>query len=217
MIDVPQQINASQRRVGGRALEAAGRRTVSITRTYDAPIEDVWDTCTNPERIPRWFLPITGELRPGGHYQLEGNAGGTIERCDPPHGFTATWEYAGSTGRIELSLSTQEGGGTLFELEHIAPDDEAKWAEFGPGAVGVGWDLGLRALTTHLISGESADPQAAARWGTSPEGREFITLSNQAWCDAWLASGVDPANARGAAERTLAFYTSIGAHTPDAS
>jgi len=217
MIDVMQQIDAAQRRVGGRALELGGARTVTITRIYDAPIADVWDTCTNPERIPRWFLPISGDLQIGGRYQLEGNAGGTIERCDPPHGFLATWEYAGNISRIELCLSAQEAGSTRLELEHIAPDDEAKWAEFGPGAVGVGWDLALLGLANHLRSGESADPQAAARWGASPEGRQFISLSSQAWSDAWLACGVDPAHARAAAEHTLAFYTSIGAHTPEVS
>jgi uncharacterized protein YndB with AHSA1/START domain len=50
---------------------------VTITQVYAAPVEDVWDACTNPARIPRWFLPVSGELRLGGRYQLEGNAGGT--------------------------------------------------------------------------------------------------------------------------------------------
>ena len=34
----------------------------------DAAIDDVWDACTNPERIPRWFLPVSGDLRLGGRY-----------------------------------------------------------------------------------------------------------------------------------------------------
>lgn len=38
----------------------------------------MWDACTDPERIPRWFLPISGDLRLNGRYQLEGNAGGAI-------------------------------------------------------------------------------------------------------------------------------------------
>jgi uncharacterized protein YndB with AHSA1/START domain len=57
--------------------------------------------CTNPERIPRWFLPVSGELKEGGRYQLEGNAGGTITRCDPPHGFDATWEMGSDMSWIE--------------------------------------------------------------------------------------------------------------------
>ena len=54
-----------------------------ISQVYAAAVGDVWDACTNPERIPRWFVPVSGDLRLGGRYQIEGNASGTIERCDP--------------------------------------------------------------------------------------------------------------------------------------
>src|SRR3954451_23605261 len=104
MIDVIHEINAVRRKVGSRTLEAGEARTVTITRTYAADLEDVWDACTNPERIPRWFLPISGELREGGRYQLEGNAGGIIQSCDAPHGFSATWEMGVDVSWIELRL-----------------------------------------------------------------------------------------------------------------
>jgi uncharacterized protein YndB with AHSA1/START domain len=107
MIDVTGQINAVRRRVGTRVLEAGEARTVTISQTYRAAIEDVWDACTNAERIPRWFLPVSGELKLGGRYQLEGNAGGTIERCDPPHSFSATWEYGGEVSWIEVRLTAE--------------------------------------------------------------------------------------------------------------
>src|ERR1700736_6700050 len=112
MIDVIHQLNAVRRQVGTRVLEAGEARTVIITLTYDATIDDVWDACTNPERIPRWFLPVSGELRLGGRYQLEGNAGGTIERCDPPRSFGATWEFGGGVTWIELQLSAASEGRT---------------------------------------------------------------------------------------------------------
>ena len=103
MIDVTQQINSVRRVVGTRVLDAGQARAVTISRTYAAAIEDVWDACTNAERIPRWFLPVSGDLRLGGHYQLQGNAGGTIERCDPPKSFFATWEFGGlCRGRAPL-------------------------------------------------------------------------------------------------------------------
>ena len=109
MIDVTQQINAVRRQVGKRVLEAGEARVVTIARIYHAELADVWDACTNAERIPRWFLPVSGELRLGGHYQLEGNAGGTIERCDPPRGFAATWEFGGDVSWIELRLEPDDG------------------------------------------------------------------------------------------------------------
>ncbi len=86
MIEVIELINAVRRRVGHRTLDAGEAHSVIISQVYAASIDDVWDACTNPIRIPRWFLPVSGDLKPGGHYQIEGNASGTIERCDPPRG-----------------------------------------------------------------------------------------------------------------------------------
>ena len=97
---------------------------------------DVWDACTNVERIPRWFLPITGDLVQGGRYQLEGNASGTIQTCTPPTGFSATWEYGGDVSWIEVRLSPESSERTRFELEHIAHVGDDIWAQFGPSAVG---------------------------------------------------------------------------------
>ena len=180
---------------------------VALAQTYDAPIEDVWQAVTSAERIPRWFLPVTGDLRVGGRYQLEGNAGGTIERCDPPHGFAATWEFGGSVSWIEVTLAAVDSSRTRFELEHVAPHDPERWATYGPGAVGVGWDLALPALALHLTSGETVDAAKAAAWAASEPGRLFATDASDRWCEASIAFGTDPGAARAAAERTTAFYT----------
>jgi uncharacterized protein YndB with AHSA1/START domain len=124
VIDVTHQINEVSREVGSRVLEAGQARTTTISQTYRASPDDVWDACTNAERIPRWFLPVSGELRLGGRYQLEGNAGGTIERCNPPRSFAATWEFGGQSRWIEVRLSSVGDDQTRLELEHIAHVDD---------------------------------------------------------------------------------------------
>src|SRR6187401_435985 len=122
-IDINEHISAVRRQVGTRTLEAGEARVVTLTRTYGAPVDDVWDACTSAERIPRWFLPISGELRVGGRYQLQGNAGGTIETCTPPHQLALTWEFGGEISWLELRLS-EHGEGTRLELEHLVPVNE---------------------------------------------------------------------------------------------
>jgi len=207
MIDVTQQINAVQRRVGTRVLAAGEARTVTISQTFGAAIEDVWDACTNAERIPRWFLPVSGDLRPGGHYQLAGNAGGTIERCDPPKSFFATWEYGGEVSWIEVRLTAEAAGRTRMEIEHIAHVGDQRGAEFGPGAVGIGWDMVVMGLSLHLSGSPPVDPQNSAAWAASEEGKRFMKLSGACWCEAHIASGDDEADARAKAARTIAAYT----------
>jgi uncharacterized protein YndB with AHSA1/START domain len=215
MIDVSHEINATRRTVGSRTLEAGDARVLTISRSYAAEPDDVWDACTNPERIRRWFLPISGDLREGGHFQLEGQAGGTILRCDAPRGFSATWEYGGEVSWIELRLTPDANGGTRFELEHTAAVGDTRWAEFGPGAVGVGWDLLMLGLGRYVETGTPPDPSEAAAWTMSADGKDFIRRSSEGWGDASIAGGTDPTSARAAAQRTTAFYTGEAAPPPE--
>ncbi|MFD0686166.1 SRPBCC family protein [Actinomadura fibrosa] len=205
MIDVTGQINAVRRRVGDRVLEAGTARTVTVSQTYGTTAEDLWDACTNPERIRRWFLPVTGDLRVGGRYQLEGNAGGTVETCDPPKGFTATWEFGGQTSWIEVRVTPEADDRARFELEHIALVDD-HWEQFGPGAVGIGWDMGLLGLALHLSS-DAGKPDLGPEWQESDEAKEFMRQSNEGWYEADVAAGAEPGEARTRADNTIAAYT----------
>lgn len=207
MIDVTQQISAVRRHVGTRVLEAGEARVITFSQAYDTDVEDLWDACTNIERIPRWFLPITGDLRVGGKYQLQGNAGGTVERCDPPKSFAATWEFGGEVSWIEVRVSSDPDGRARFELEHVAHVDDERWAQFGPGAVGIGWDLMLMGLTLHLGTGESVDREEGMAFILSPEGKRFVTASSDLWRDESIAAGTPADEAHAAAERVTAFYT----------
>src|SRR6478735_2676108 len=80
-----------------RNLERDGKpaKAVIASCIYNTDAADLWNALTDPKRIPRWFLPVSGDLKLGGRYQFEGNAGGTIERCDPPRSVDATWEFGG--------------------------------------------------------------------------------------------------------------------------
>ncbi|MEU8300066.1 SRPBCC family protein [Micromonospora sp. NPDC048909] len=212
MMDVTEQINAVRRQVGSRTLEAGEARVSTLSQTYDAPLEDVWDACTNAERIPRWFMPISGDLRLNGRYELQGNASGTVERCDPPNSFAATWEFGGEVSWIEVRFTALDGDRTRFELDHIAHVDDDRWAQFGPGAVGVGWDLALLGLASYLAGdGSGVSPEEAEAWSASDDGRRFITASSELWGEASVAAGTDPEAARGATDRTTAFYTGVPA------
>ncbi len=213
MTDVSTEINATDRQVRARVFEAGEARAAIISRAYSTDLEDLWDACTNPERIPRWFLPVSGELRVGERFALEGNASGTIERCTPPTGFRATWEFGGAISWIEVRLTAVDEDTTRLELEHLALADDDTWARFGPGAVGIGWELGLRGLGLHVAGEARLDPAAAQAWAVSEEGRRFIAESSERWSEAAMAAGTDPATARAWAARTTAFYT--GAPQPD--
>ena len=206
-IDVPSYIGAVVRRVEDREQEGRPVRVVVATRRYDTDIDDLWDALTNAARIPRWFLPVSGDLRLGGAYQLEGNAGGTIKACEPPRSLAVTWEFAGGMSWVNVRLSEADGDRTDLVLEHLAPIDP-HWDAYGPGAVGVGWDLTLIGLALHLAGGGAAvDKNEFAAWSASDEGKAFIRGSAEGWCAADIAGGEYPGAARRRAEATAKFYT----------
>jgi uncharacterized protein YndB with AHSA1/START domain len=151
--DVASYVGAVIREVDSREHEGRLARVVVATRTYDTTIEDVWDALTNAERIPRWFLPISGDLRLSGNYQLQGNAGGEITRCEPPRLFAVTWVMNGPVSWLTVSLASDPAGGTRLELAHVAHVEDEWWDRFGPGAMGTGWDWALMGLGRHLATG----------------------------------------------------------------
>jgi uncharacterized protein YndB with AHSA1/START domain len=208
MIDVRTQISAVRRTLGSRTLEAGEARVSTISQVYDTDIEDLWQVVTSAERIPRWFLPISGELKEGGQFQFTGQAGGTISRCDRPRGFAATWEYGGEVSWIEVRLTPEEGG-TRFELEHVAHVKDEWWDQFGPGATGMGWDSGLWGLANHLDSPDApaVSPETAAAWVASDDGKLFMRLTSDAWAEVAVAAGDDPTEAAARADRCYAAYT----------
>jgi len=207
-IDIAATLGAVTREIGTRELEGRPAHVLVAARTYDTGIDDLWDALTNAERIPRWFMPITGDLRLGGRYQLQGNAGGEITTCEPPRRLAVTWEIGGQVSWVSVRLAEEAAGTTRLELEHTAHVDDKFWDEYGPGAVGVGWDLAINlGLGQHLETGAAVDPEAALAWPTSPEGKAFVRGSSDGWAQASIAAGTDAAAARAAAARTTAFYT----------
>ncbi|OWY61019.1 hypothetical protein B7486_66040, partial [cyanobacterium TDX16] len=132
-IDISQRIGAVERAVRTIDHPDGEQRAVVLRRTYDTDPADLWDALTTAERLPRWFLPVSGDLVVGGRYQLEGNAGGEVLVCDPPEHLAITWEMGDETSWVDVRLSP-DGDGTRFELEHRAVVGGEHWEIFGPGA-----------------------------------------------------------------------------------
>ena len=208
MIDIIQEIEAVQREVRSGRIAAGEGRQVRLQRTYDAPIDDVWDALTNPERIGRWFLPVSGHYRLGGRYQFEGNAGGEIVECARPNRLKVTWVYGVAASptdvsEVEVRLAPAADDRTTLVLEHTAIVPEEMWDQYGPGAVGVGWDGGMLGLALHLRGGSVGNSTA---WQLSDEGREFSKRSSASWGEANRAFGADPEAVARAVANTNEFY-----------
>lgn len=207
MIDILEHINAVQRDVS-RTGETV---TVLMRRSYQAEPAEVWDALTDPERMQRWLMPVSGDLKVGGSFQLEGNAGGEILECDPPKRFKVT--FGGENSLLEVRLSPGAGSATDLELEHsMGESPEIPAAPGGSGAlwVGPGWDgalLGLALYVTGQLPAD-ADPVEMAN---SPEVVDYNEQSVRAWIEAIRASGTTTED-----DLLSAAKLSLSQYAPDA-
>ena len=198
--DIASEIEAINRTIGRRRIANGDGRSVVLRRSYDATVEDVWDACSDPDRLKRWFGSVSGDLRLGARFQIEGNAGGEILRCEPPRLLAVSWVYGDNPAdEVELRLTPGADGTTVLELEPAAAPGTAG----DLAGVGVGWDLTLLALGMHL-AGQVVDPTGLEQ---TPEYRRFVVLSSTAWGAALEAAGMaTAAEADAVVERTAAFY-----------
>ncbi|MFE6735678.1 SRPBCC family protein [Microbacterium sp. NPDC057650] len=91
---------------------------------YATGILDLWQAITDRERLARWMVEYTGDLRLGGTWAVAAVgdepswATGTITACDPPRSFTTTW-HAVEEEPTELVVTLDEvEGGTRMRLVH---------------------------------------------------------------------------------------------------
>jgi uncharacterized protein YndB with AHSA1/START domain len=202
MFDLLQQLQAIYRQVNRHRGDTGELVTLQARRSYDAPVADVWSALTDRARLARWMYPVDGDLREGGSFQFQGNAGGDILACEPPHRLRVT--YGGPTSVVEVKL-TARGKATDLLLEHTVPIEIAQSAA-GALFVGPGWDTGLAALDLHL---RDALPDAAA-FHASREVQEFGAQSVDAWIASVTASGGATAD-----EISAARAAALGHFAPD--
>jgi uncharacterized protein YndB with AHSA1/START domain len=114
-----------------------------LTRTFRAPIDDVWASVTESERTARWYGPWRGEPGAGRtiEVQMIQEEGGpwmemTIEACEPPRRLALS---SGGGWHLELELSHAAGVTELVFTQHRIKPEEV-------GDIGPGWEFYLDAL-----------------------------------------------------------------------
>lgn len=130
----------------GRVLRTADGRDLVLTRSFRAPIEDVWASITESERTARWFASWSGDAGPGRtiRYRLEFEDGTpegdmTIDACDPPRHLAVSSKDEYGSWRLEATLTEVDGTTELTFVHHLDPGANA-------GEIGPGWEYYLDCL-----------------------------------------------------------------------
>jgi uncharacterized protein YndB with AHSA1/START domain len=106
-----------------RAIGAGEARVAVFTRVYETSPEDLWDACTDPDRLARWYTPVTGDLRVGGMFDQVNMGGGVIAACDAPS-YLKLVLGRGGADEIEVRIAPGPRDGTAtLEIQHATTLD----------------------------------------------------------------------------------------------
>ena len=150
-------LNIMSPRPNGRVVATATGADLILTRTFNASIDDVWKSVTDPACTARWFGRWEGDAGPGKHVTLfmgfEKDAPPAqmlIETCQPPRHFAVAMKDAMGDWRLELSLAQSGDLTTLTFVQHLADTNAV-------GDVGPGWEYYL----DMLVASRSGNPLPA--------------------------------------------------------
>ena len=154
-----------------RSLDGT-RGAVRVEEVYDTDIDDLWEACTNPERLARWIAKVSGDLRVGGSihavFTSTWTGPGRIDVCEKPHHLLVTTEPdTDDEAQIEAWL-TEEGSRTRLVVEERGLPLERLYFH------GAGWQAHLEDLARSLAGGgthgrepwseQTPEPTWRARW-----------------------------------------------------
>lgn len=125
--------------------------SLTISRTFDAPVEKVWEHFTDAKKLAAWYAPgpmradvpvfeareggafkvhMTGAMEPGGEESTH-TAKGTIKKIEPKKRLVHTWAWEsdepGMAGESLVTVTFEDlDGKTKVTLVHEGlPDKEA--------------------------------------------------------------------------------------------
>ncbi|MFF4504388.1 SRPBCC family protein [Streptomyces sp. NPDC001401] len=154
-----------------------GRPAVRFSRTYDHPVERVWQFVTDADELAQWFPSRADiDLRPGGTIAFSGDpnmpksTGRVIAVDEPRH---LSFEWGGD--ELHFDLEELDDKRTRFTLTNVlqAADTAAR--------NGAGWEVCLAALDAKARGERSEGPHA----GAEAPWKEIY----QAYIDAGIPSG----------------------------
>ncbi|MEV6999172.1 SRPBCC family protein [Streptomyces sp. NPDC093982] len=135
-----------------------GRPAVRFSRTYDHPVERVWQFVTDADELAHWFPSRAEiELRPGGTVKFSGDPNmedstGRVIAVDAPRHLSFEW----GGDEVHFDLEALDEGRTRFTLTNVLV------AENTAARNGAGWEVCLAALDAHARGKRFEGPHAGA-------------------------------------------------------
>lgn len=211
MRDLINELAAVHRQVARENADGDEVVRVTMRRRYSTDAVDLWSALTEPDRIARWFMPVSGDLREGGSFQLEGNANGDILTCQPPSLLRTT--FGGPESILAVTVTPEGNDEAELQLDHAVPLAMAQTVA-GALFVGPGWDGAFLGLGLYIAGEAVGDPREAAN---SPEAVRFNIAAIDRWSTVADQAGATPEEIEQARAMALAQFAPDTAEAAEAT
>ncbi|MGJ6979169.1 SRPBCC domain-containing protein [Aestuariimicrobium soli] len=133
---------------------------------YDTSPDDLWQACTDPERLERWIAQVDGDVRLGGLVEITFTSSYTgtfrVDACEAPRHLLLTEQAGELTMQLELWISSEGDGARLVIEDRGLPLEEVH-------EHAAGWQVHLDDLTRALAAGATAHPSGWSSERPSPD------------------------------------------------
>jgi len=124
--------------------------TVIVERTYQAPIDRVWDAVTDKSKMKQWYFNVS-DFRPEPGFKLEFMGGDEntqyrhlceVVEAHKPNKLSYTWQYENIEGvsLVSIELIAEAESRTHVKLTHSGLDFKTDDKNFLPSSFDAGWN-----------------------------------------------------------------------------
>jgi uncharacterized protein YndB with AHSA1/START domain len=135
--------------------------TVVVERTYEAPIERVWEALTNKEQMKQWYFDVS-DFKPEPGFKFEFTGGDEnvqyrhlceVIEVDKPNKLSYTWQYENIEGvsLVTIELFAEAENRTRVKLTHSGLDFKTDDKNFQPSSFNTGWNSILDASLRNFV------------------------------------------------------------------
>ena len=143
-----------------------GKKIVVIERTYEAPMERVWEALTNKDQMKQWYFEVDDFKAEVGfefRFSAEGRGKVYLHKCkvveaNPITKVAYTWSYDGYVGQslVTFELFSEDKNKTRLKLTHSGLDTfPTEDSDFSEESFNEGWKSILGESLRKFVETES--------------------------------------------------------------
>ena len=129
---------------------AKNSQPVVVERSYNAPVNKVWEALTDNAKMKQWYFDIA-DFKPEVGFEFEFTGGDPndkmyLHKCvvkvvEPNKKLAYSWRYDGYEGESLVTFElTEEGSGTHIKVTHTGLETFPPLEAFNPKNFDMGWN-----------------------------------------------------------------------------